>query len=59
MKEFLHDYNAILLVNGKRIAKPDEFADGNVVLYKTEIFDVFIFEGNKGSVVLGDFAMVG
>jgi hypothetical protein len=39
--------------------EPDEFADGNVVLDKTEIINVFIFEGDKCSVVLRYFSVVG
>ena len=48
-----------ILVNWERVAEPNEFADGNVVLDKTKVFNVFIFEGDKCSVVGCDFAVVG
>ena len=36
-----------------------KFADGNVVLDKTKIFNCFVFEGDKCGVVGCDVAMVG
>ena len=48
-----------MLIDREGITEPDEFRDRNVVLDKTKIFDVFIFEGDKGSVVLRYFAVVG
>jgi len=47
-----------MLIDREGVTEPNEFADGNVVLNKTIIFDVFIFEGDKGSVVLSNFTVV-
>ena len=59
IKIILYDFLSVLLVNGERIAKPDELADGNVVLDKTKVFNMFIFESNECVVVLRYFAVVG
>ena len=59
IKIILYDFLSVLLVNGERIAEPDKFANGNIILNKTIIFDVFIFYGDKCSVVLRHFAVVG
>ena len=48
-----------MLIDREGVTEPNEFADGNVVLDKTEIFNVFIFEGDKCSVVLRYFSVVG
>ena len=59
IKIILYDFLSVLLVNGERIAEPDKFTDGNIILNKTEVFNVFIFEGNKGSMVGCDFTVIG
>ena len=59
IKIILYDFLSVLLVNGERIAEPDELGDGNIVLNETKVFDCFVFEGDKGSVVLRHFAVIG
>ena len=48
-----------MLIDREGVTEPNEFRDRNVVLDKTKIFDVFIFEGNKCGVVGCDFAVIG
>ena len=43
IKIILYDFLSVLLVNGERIAEPDELGDGNIILDKTKVFDFFIF----------------
>ncbi len=38
-------------MDGEGVAEPDEFGDRNVVLDKTKVIDVFVFEGDKCSLV--------
>ena len=35
IKIILYDFLSVLLVNGERIAEPDELGDGNIILNKT------------------------
>ena len=59
IKIILYDFLSVLLVNGERIAEPDELGDGNIVLNETKVLDVFVFEGDKCGVMGCYLAVVG
>ena len=59
IKTILYDFLSVLLVNGERRPEPNKFADGIIILNKTIIFDVLIFEGDKCGMVGCDFAVIG
>ena len=37
-----------MLIDREGVTEPDKFANGNIILNKTKVFNVFIFEGDKG-----------